>query len=190
MHEEGKEKMKRRRKGGSVLRPGYNQAVEFKRCGLSVALGALLLIEVCASANLHADECGPPPRVQVEAICGQTLFGVGWRQPGYESDIFAEIIPSFALQLLDAHGVVAAETNSNARGLFMFKPVAAGDYVLHATEPGFTLSWPITVTGAYHSCAERVYVYPAVGGWPCRSRVTLSRPAEIKCSVLCKPSGR
>jgi hypothetical protein len=170
--------------------PGYNQVVEFKRCGFCVALSALLLIAVCAPANLYADECGPPPRLQVEAVCGQTLFGAGWRQPGHESDIFAEIIPGFALQILDAHGVVVAETKSGGEGLFMFKPVAAGDYVLHAAEPGFILHWPITVTGAYHTCAELVYVYPAVGGSSCRSRVTLSRPAEIKCSVLCKPTGR
>jgi len=114
----------------------------------------------------------------------------GWRQPGNESDIFAEIIPDLPLELINAGGAVVVSTKSDAKGQFLFKPVAAGDYVLQTTERGFTLRWPINVTRPFQTCNERIYVYPAEGGWPCRSRVTIARPAEIRCTVLCKAQER
>jgi hypothetical protein len=157
---------------------------------LGIASGLLLTAGAPLLAVLRADTCGPPPVVEVEAVCGQTLFGVGWRQPGNESDIFAEIIPDLPLELINARGAVVVSTKSDAKGQFLFRPVAAGDYVPQTTEPGFTLSWPIKVTRPFQTCNERIYIYPAAGGWPCRSRVTTARPAEIGCTVLCKAQER
>jgi hypothetical protein len=48
----------------------------------------------------------------------------GWRQPGNESDIFAEIIPDLPLELINAGGAVVVSTKSDAKGQFLFKPVA------------------------------------------------------------------
>ena len=142
-------------------------------------LSAVLTIGVGTTANLHTDECYPPPPLEVDGVCGQTLIVIGWR----ESDgVYAQIVPDVKMQLLDAKRRVVAEIKSDARGEFRFKSVVPGAYSVHADE--FSFGWPITVrtspiTVTRTPCTERIYAYMGQAGWPCRSHATTERPAKI-----------
>ena len=116
-----------------------------------------------------------------KAACRQTLLLTGWRRP-YLSEAFAEEIPNVSLQLVDSNGGVVAALTSDALGLFGFPRVAAGKYALRADDQLWYLNSPIIVTKSNQPCGRRIYVYPDIGGWPCRTRVTLDKPAEIKRS--------
>jgi len=127
---------------------------------------------------VRADDCGPPMPVSVTAVCGQTLLLTGWRRP-YLSEAFAEEIPTVSLQLLDSGGSVIAAVMSDARGYFAFPRVSAGQCTLHADDQLWYFNWPVIVTKSNQPCRQRLYVYPTIGGWPCRTHATLDKPAEI-----------
>jgi hypothetical protein len=107
----------------------------------------------------------------------------GWKQPGGYSNAFAEVISQLPLQLIDSHDLIVAEVTSDSRGYFTFPPIAAGRYELRAKSSN-DVDWyfhrVITVTKSRQVCRKLVYVYPTVGGWPCRTHLTLEKPAEIK----------
>jgi len=142
-------------------------------------LSAALTIGVGTNANLHADECGPPPPLEVDGVCGQTLMVMGWQEL---DGVFAAVVPDVTLRLIDTKRRVVAEVRSDARGEFRFKQVVPGTYRLDAS--GYSFDWPITVrtspvTVSRTPCTERIYAYMGQSGWPCRSHATKERPAKI-----------
>jgi hypothetical protein len=103
---------------------------------IMLCLGTVAVVATGASA----DECGPPSPISVTAVCGQTGFVAGWRVP-QDDGIFAELIPDVPLQLVDEHGDVVAETTSDEHGHFLFRPVAAGNYLLRTNGAGWRFGW-------------------------------------------------
>jgi hypothetical protein len=159
-------------------------AISTRYLGWMAAVG-LLAIGISSDVGLHADECGPPPTISIDAVCGQTVVLSGWKERGRKVDIFAEIVPEVSLQLIDTSGAVVAEVKSDPEGRFDFSPVAAGTYRLHSAGPPF-LDWPIKITRSNRSCSKRMYAYLGIGLSSCGSMVSFTKPSEIKCS-LCEP---
>jgi hypothetical protein len=145
--------------------------------------GLLFTIAFCATSMMQANDCiDVAEPIRVEAVCGQTLQGVGWREPGEDSDIFARIIPNSSLELVDSRsGVVLAESKSDAEGRFAFRSMPAGAYVLRTGRTFWQFSWPISVTRSRQPCSTPLYVYlglPATTG--CEGYASLKRPASIQ----------
>ena len=138
-----------------------------------------LLLALCP-ATPRGDSCGPREPVKIPAVCGRTVFGVGWIKPQLRWSL-DRIWPDQPLELRERKGKLIATTVSDADGRFAFKGIHKGSYILTAPEgQGLWTLESVIVTETNAACDRPLYVELGEAGWPCRVWATAIPPVDLQ----------